>query len=909
MLSRPSNKHNEINNSYIDISWNKVSGDKTYVYDVYRDGLKIASRITNNNYTDKEAISGKIHSYCVKALDKDNNYYHVISSESFYAGNKITKEINLTPTSSSSMKITWDRPSSDVGLKYIVKKRNNEDTDWIDLATTTDTYYVDNTVSAGNTYKYYIQIRDTSDNYITSINNKSELLNIEPDRVAINNTAISLTEDDSASLSATVYPDNSFDKSVTWSSSNSDVAEVSANGTVTAKSAGTAIITAKTSNNKTAQCTVTVAAKATAHTHVYGEWVVETEATCETDGAKYRECSCGDKEKGVIYATGHSYAEEWTVIKEANCHEEGEKAHVCSICGNETDNTIIEKTAHNFGDWVREENSSCSAEGNESRTCSICGDTEERATDVTNHDYVLTNETQPAIDAPGTRTYVCSVCGDVHTEEWVETISAGTIKIGGTIANPGETLTVPVSIEDNPGFAGFTFDVKYDETAVTPVEIIKSDLTESGTFEMNIEANEEGETVARVTWFTSQNMTDNGELFNIQFKVNSDAQQGRYPVSVMGEISNDELSNVIPDILTDYITVGDYLKGDVNLDKVVNGEDATLLARYIVAGQAKQQTMFSPRQRKAANVYDSDKDVLNHKDGIRLSQIIAGYDISLLEQSDVKLMSNEAASVTIESFDAIPGSEVHVPVYIEDNPGIAGFNMHLDYDKDKLTLMSIERDEIIQDGRFETTLDESENSVSDGVDIYWIDSDNITDDGVLFYAVFEVSDAATIGEVLPVEIDTNTVDFSDMYLDSVSTEITQGTVTLAEYSEDNPDDYESEWMPYDISNVSMNFDSNTVEDIPTNGNFDVNVDFSVNDDEAELGTVIVAAYDENGSLINVSSRDMTADMIATETCSLHINESENTIADIKVFIWNSLGGMQAMSDYVRLWNTWLSEYI
>lgn len=58
-------------------------------------------------------------------------------------------------------------------------------------------------------------------------------------------------------LTATIEPANTTDTSITWSSSNEAVATVDM-GNVTAVSAGTAVITATTSNNLTAQCTVTV---------------------------------------------------------------------------------------------------------------------------------------------------------------------------------------------------------------------------------------------------------------------------------------------------------------------------------------------------------------------------------------------------------------------------------------------------------------------------------------------------------------------------------------------------------------------------------------------------------------------------------------------------------------------------
>ena len=59
-------------------------------------------------------------------------------------------------------------------------------------------------------------------------------------------------------LSANVMPSNATNKAVTWSSRNTSVATVSSDGTVKAVGYGTAVITAKTVNGLTSNCTVTV---------------------------------------------------------------------------------------------------------------------------------------------------------------------------------------------------------------------------------------------------------------------------------------------------------------------------------------------------------------------------------------------------------------------------------------------------------------------------------------------------------------------------------------------------------------------------------------------------------------------------------------------------------------------------
>lgn len=76
--------------------------------------------------------------------------------------------------------------------------------------------------------------------------------------VTLNRTTLSLDAGKTGKLSATVLPASAANKSITWSSSKTDVASVSSNGTVTAKKAGTAVITATATNGKSASCTVTV---------------------------------------------------------------------------------------------------------------------------------------------------------------------------------------------------------------------------------------------------------------------------------------------------------------------------------------------------------------------------------------------------------------------------------------------------------------------------------------------------------------------------------------------------------------------------------------------------------------------------------------------------------------------------
>ena len=79
--------------------------------------------------------------------------------------------------------------------------------------------------------------------------------------ITLSQTSLTMTlKGQTASLTATVTPDNAANKNITWSSSDSSIATVNASGTVTAIANGTADITATAADGSgvSAKCSVTV---------------------------------------------------------------------------------------------------------------------------------------------------------------------------------------------------------------------------------------------------------------------------------------------------------------------------------------------------------------------------------------------------------------------------------------------------------------------------------------------------------------------------------------------------------------------------------------------------------------------------------------------------------------------------
>ena len=85
---------------------------------------------------------------------------------------------------------------------------------------------------------------------------------IYPQSVTVDKSSLILNEGESAKLAADVMPKNASNRTVTWSTSDADTAEVLQDGTVNAKMCGKAVITAETINGIKASCEITVNAKA-----------------------------------------------------------------------------------------------------------------------------------------------------------------------------------------------------------------------------------------------------------------------------------------------------------------------------------------------------------------------------------------------------------------------------------------------------------------------------------------------------------------------------------------------------------------------------------------------------------------------------------------------------------------------
>ena len=170
-------------------------------------------------------------------------------------------------------------------------------------------------------------------------NNRYYGLSVRPvfvtpvESITLSRTSLELIEGGSVTLFATVTPENASNKSVTWSSSNTEVALVDETGRVSAVSEGTATITVSTvDGNKKATCSVTVIPR-------------------EVDmglSVKWGSCNLGassPEEYGDYYAWGETEPKEiysWSSYKWGTSSTSLTKYNTDSSCGPVDNKTVLD---------------------------------------------------------------------------------------------------------------------------------------------------------------------------------------------------------------------------------------------------------------------------------------------------------------------------------------------------------------------------------------------------------------------------------------------------------------------------------------------------------------------------------------------------------------------------------------
>ena len=122
--------------------------------------------------------------------------------------------------------------------------------------TTTTTYESGTQIKPDHFFFFGGPRIELANEYIVGASNEKPITSVES--VVISHSTASLMKDETIQLVASVVPSFADDKTLVWSSDDTNIATVDNNGLVTAVAEGATTITATSNNGKTASCVVTV---------------------------------------------------------------------------------------------------------------------------------------------------------------------------------------------------------------------------------------------------------------------------------------------------------------------------------------------------------------------------------------------------------------------------------------------------------------------------------------------------------------------------------------------------------------------------------------------------------------------------------------------------------------------------
>ena len=248
----------ENTSSGIKLTWNKIAGVYGYrlYYKTSSGGWKRFKDTTATSFTDSGVSPNRTETYTIRCIDKNGN-----TVSGFYSKGWSKKYTPVAPTisklenTSGGIKLTWNKIAGVYGYRLYYRPASGG---WKRFKDTTATTYTDAAVKSGRTETYTIRCIDKNGNTVSGYNSKGwskKYVYNPPKSIKLNKTSAYIGKKESVTLKYTLSAGST--STVTWSSSNKNVATVSG-GKVTAKGAGATTITATTANGKKATCKVTV---------------------------------------------------------------------------------------------------------------------------------------------------------------------------------------------------------------------------------------------------------------------------------------------------------------------------------------------------------------------------------------------------------------------------------------------------------------------------------------------------------------------------------------------------------------------------------------------------------------------------------------------------------------------------
>ena len=269
-----------------------VTGDET-TPDVIDDGKTVAIESISLNQPELNIVKGNVYPLTVAIKPENATNKNVTWESSDNTVVKVDEKGNVTAVSSgvAVVKVTAaDGKTSQCTVTVVEEEKQEEINYEISLNNTSaslregEALQLVETITPDNTHTMAVTwessntaIATVSNGYVTALKEGNVTITatlengnsasctisvakkeVKPILINLNATYVTLRVGGTSQLTATVLPKESTNKTITWSSSNSNIVSVNSNGKITAKKKGRVVITAKAHNGVKAECVVVV---------------------------------------------------------------------------------------------------------------------------------------------------------------------------------------------------------------------------------------------------------------------------------------------------------------------------------------------------------------------------------------------------------------------------------------------------------------------------------------------------------------------------------------------------------------------------------------------------------------------------------------------------------------------------
>lgn len=331
---------------------------------------------------------------------------------------------------------------------------------------------------------------------------------------------------------------------------------------------------------------------------------------------------------------------------------------------------------------------------------------------------------------------------------------------------PGDMITIPVALENNPGLIGFELLATYDPFVLTPVtpnaaqngELVSSLSMDDGTVSDVLKIGAYG---------TGDELTADGNLAYVSFYIREDADASQTTVRFSGSSFNSQYQTqpfavcesavcisgtAVPRIVLPTMSVQagesfyfpvelrhfagyssyafsitydadafDYLPTQLNGATISDNEEGMLTIESNLSAPITQDHISITLRFSAANASAGSAwfMVANASCGTEEPAVLNGK-VTVLSTDEGPLLS-------VESQTAYAGDTISIPICLSDNSGVASLMFLVEYDSCVFAPLNLRNGNLLETGEIVSNIEQAQGDLK----CVWAGTDNVSENGVL----------------------------------------------------------------------------------------------------------------------------------------------------------------------------------